>query len=122
MTEEHDAGDGWYTRPIFSVRDVGAAFEHYCGQLGFVQAWAYDEDGEVIVAQVDKGSFELILTSNLDRVGAGRVFVALEESELEALLADIDAHGIAVEPIHWGYPAIRIQDPDGNEMIVPTEV
>ena len=111
----------WYTRPIFSVSDMGEALRHYCDRLGFSRAWAYEEEGKTIVTQVNMGQFELILTSNLDRVGLGRIFVSLEKWEVVNLAKRIDESGIQTEQFFWGYPSIRIQDPDGNEMIIPQE-
>lgn len=65
----------WYARPVFSVSSVEGALKHYCELLGFEQGWKYEEQGHIIVTQVNKGDFEVILTSNLDRVGQARVFV-----------------------------------------------
>ena len=113
--------DGWYTRPIFSVSDIDKSLIYYCEMLGFTQAWNYEEKGKTIVSQVNKGSFELILTSNLNRTGLGRVFVSLNGAELIKLEDDIKENQIDFQRIHWGYPAIRISDPDGNEMIFPIE-
>ena len=113
--------DKWYTRPIFSVSNIAAALTHYCEQLGFKQSWKYEEDGETIVTQVNKGDMELILTSNLDRVGAGRLFVSLEEPEMLDLQALVDQGQVQAEQIFWGYPSLRVRDPDGNEMIFPLE-
>ena len=100
---------------------MGEAVRHYCDHLGFSQTWTYEEEDKTIVTQVNMGQFELILTSNLDRVGTGRVFVSLEKWEMENLAKRIEENGVAVEELFWGYASIRIQDPDGNEMIIPQE-
>ena len=96
----------WYSRPIFSVSD-------------FEQTWKYEEKGQTIVTQVDKGEFELILAANLGRVGQARVFISLNTTELEKLERRIKEKKIAVERVHWGYPAIQVRDPDGNELLFP---
>ena len=111
----------WYARPVFSVSSLEKALQHYCDLLGFEQTWKYEEGTKTIVTQVCRGEFELILAGNLDRVGAGRVFISLTGTEMDALNNDIAEKNIAVEHIHWGYSAIRIRDPDGNEMILPQE-
>ncbi len=115
------AEEKWYTRPIFSVSSVEKALQHYCGLLGFVQTWKYEEGASTLVTQVCRGEFELIIAGNLDRVGAGRVFISLNDKEMSSLSNQIAENHIAIEHIHWGYPAIRICDPDGNEMILPQE-
>lgn len=113
--------DKWYTRPIFSVSNIEQSLYHYCKLLGFEQAWKYEENQLTLVTQVNRGEFELILAGNLDRIGAGRVFVSLCEGEMKKLVSEIKENNISTEHIHWGYPSIRIQDPDGNEMIFPQE-
>lgn len=35
-----------------------------------------------LVSQVSRGDYELILAGNLDRVGVGRVFISLGDSEM----------------------------------------
>ena len=111
----------WYTRPVFSVSEIKRSLGFYCGQLGFSQGWDYQENDETIVTQVNKGEFELILTTNLDRVGMSRVFVSLEAKELEALENRIKQQNIPFERGFWGYPVIILNDPDGNELLVPLE-
>lgn len=121
MVPMSEIEEKWYTRPVFAVTSIEKALQHYCDLLGFKQSWKYEEGESTIVTQVNRGEFELILTSNLDRVGAGRVFVSLNSEEMTTLKKEIAANRIAVEHIHWGYPAIRMRDQDGNEMIFPEE-
>jgi len=111
----------WYARPIFSVTDIQASLQHYCKLLGFEQSWTYKENDRTIVTQVNKGDFEIILTENLDRVGSARAFVSLMPAELEQLQNDISARQIPTERTHWGYPIIKIRDPDGNELLFPLD-
>ncbi|ABW33005.1 glyoxalase superfamily protein [Acaryochloris marina] len=113
--------DKWYTRPVFSVASVQKSLSYYRDLLGFTQSWKYDEAGEVLVAQVSRGDFELILASNLDRKGQGRVFISLTESETSRFKEMIESMHITYEEIYWGYPSIKLQDPDGNELIFPQE-
>lgn len=119
-------GETWYSRTIFSVSSVEDSLHHYCELLGFEQSWKYEEKGKILVAQVNRGDCELILTENLDRtraerVGAGRVFVSLNVAEMAALKKDIIENQIKAENINWGYPTILLSDPDGNELLFPQE-
>lgn len=116
VTEEQ-----WYTRPIFSISDAKKSVGYYCTLLGFSQDWKYEEGEKLIVAQVSKGEFELILAGNLDRIGTGRVFVSLDDTEMRTFESVLQESQVEPESIHWGYPAMRIRDPDGNEMIFPQE-
>lgn len=111
----------WYTRPVFSVASVEKSLSYYCDLLGFTQSWKYDEGSEILVAQVSRGDFELILAGNLDRKGSGRVFISLTELETSQLKVAIENKNIPYEKFQWGYPSIKLQDPDGNEMIFPQE-
>lgn len=111
----------WYTRPIFSVASVEVSIGYYCDMLGFIQNWKYDEGGRILVAQVSRGDFELILASNLDRKGSGRVFISLTSPETSQLMGAIENKDIPYEEFYWGYPSVKLRDPDGNEMIFPQE-
>lgn len=111
----------WYTRPIFSVSNMQASLHHYCNLLEFEQGWKYEEDGDLVVTQVNKGDFELILTTNLDRVGQGRIFISLATAEMDKLQRCVDEKQIMHNRVYWGYPAIQIRDSDGNEMLFPLE-
>lgn len=111
----------WYARPVFSVASIQAALDHYCTLLSFKQEWKYEEAGQTIVTQVSKGEFEIILSSNLDRVGQARAFISLTAAELAILEDMIVRNNITSDRIHWGYPIIRITDPDGNELLFPLD-
>ena len=113
--------DKWYTRPIFSVGDVEKSLSYYCEMLGFAQSWKYEEDDQVLVAQVSRGDFELILAGNLNRKGKGRVFISLTNLETDKLRKTIESKDIPYEEMYWGYPSLKLRDPDGNEMIFPQE-
>ena len=111
----------WYSRPVFSVADIGNSLKFYCTLLGFEQSWRYEENGRTIVTQVSRGELELILAANLDRKGGARIFISLTKPELAQLEQIIEEKEIETERIFWGYPTIRIRDPDGNEMLFPLE-
>jgi len=121
VTEDKTCEEKWYTRPIFSVSNMDKSLHHYCDLLGFKQVWQYEENKITLVTQVSRGECELILAGNLDRIGTGRVLISLNDTEMEKIETEIEKKQITVERIHWGYPAIRLRDPDGNEMILPRE-
>ena len=119
MPIDNERNENWYTRSIFSVSSIPKSLEFYCSLLGFEEAWKYEDGGEIIVAQVNKAGFELILAANLDRVGQGRVFISLDTVDLESLEKLLKQKHITSERIYWGYPTILVNDPDGNEMLFP---
>jgi catechol 2,3-dioxygenase-like lactoylglutathione lyase family enzyme len=115
----------WFARPILSVTDVAASLRFYVDRLGFTSPWSYEEDGKVVVAQVDRQGCALLLTSHWpDRVGKGRVFISLDVephaahvATLDALRATFEANGVAVKDGSWGYRLLVVDDPDGNELL-----
>lgn len=119
MPADTTHGENWYTRSIFSVSTMSTALEYYCGLLEFKEAWNYKDGGEIIVAQVNKGGFELIMAANLDRAGQGRVFISLDAVDLDSLQRLIADKEVDSERTFWGYPIIRLHDPDGNELLFP---
>ena len=44
----------WYARPVLFVADIDRSVDFYVKQLGFTQAWRYEEEGKAFVAQVDR--------------------------------------------------------------------
>jgi len=70
----------WYSRTVFSVSSIEESLAHYCNKLGFVQSWKYEENGVCIVTQISRGELEIILAANLDQIGSGRIFIALNDS------------------------------------------
>ena len=111
----------WYSRPVFFVTDVVKAAGFYTNVLGFEEAWDYEENGKKIVAQMNRGNCEIILAEGSERVGKSRLFISLEDEEMEILQKEIDAKSIDTRRTFWGYPVIEIKDPDGNELMFPVE-
>lgn len=110
----------WYSRPVLFVADVSASVAFYTDKLGFAQAWRYEEDGKLLVAQVDRQGCELILSSQWPgKVGTGMMFVSLDRSVFDALWPELAAKGVAVRDGFWGYPAKIVNDPDGNQIYFP---
>jgi len=112
--------DKWYTRPVLFVSDIDSSVDFYVKQLGFTQAWRYEDEGKAYVAQVERLGCELILSSQWPgKVGKGLMFVSLDVAVLNALRAELEGRGVAVKDGQWGYRLMVIADPDGNELYFP---
>ena len=111
-----------YARAVFFVADAERALRYYVDQLGFSQDWLSPPTGHVYVCQVSLFGFELILNEvdeqTKDRAGHGRVYIGLENDQIEPVLQHIKAKGIATERRHWGQPTLVIKDMDGNELFL----
>ena len=111
----------WFTRPVRFVSNMDAALDQYVQLLGFEEAWHFEEAGAAIVCQVDRGDCQVILNVNAERAGKSRLFIALWPQEMTTLLVEIEAKSIPTTWEFWGYDVIRIDDPDGNEIMIPVE-
>ena len=107
----------WYSRPVFFVTDPARSIAFYVDQLGFKQDWAHEHDGELIVAQVSRGDFELILNKDAARVGKGRIYFHLHDEQITSLREEFTAKGLAMRDVRWGEPKTEVLDPDGNELL-----
>ncbi len=105
-----------YARTVFFVADADRARRHYTEQLGFTLDWD-SNDG---VFQVSLLGFELILNEVGDatqaRAGHGRVFIGLDDAQLEPFRKHIADRGIETTDREWGRPTLVITDVDGNEL------
>jgi catechol 2,3-dioxygenase-like lactoylglutathione lyase family enzyme len=110
----------WYARPVFFVADIQRAIDFYVRELGFVKKW-HEADGKGTVCQVDRGGTEIILSENSTRRDRGRLFLELTREGVEELLAEVSARSVPTEKTWWGYDVLRIQDPDGNELLICLE-
>jgi catechol 2,3-dioxygenase-like lactoylglutathione lyase family enzyme len=110
----------WYTRPVLFVAEINRSVDFYVKQLGFTQAWRYEEEGKAYVAQVERTGCELILSSQWpDKVGKGLMFISLDPGVLDALRAELEGRGVHVKDGQWGYRLMVIADPDGNDLYFP---
>jgi catechol 2,3-dioxygenase-like lactoylglutathione lyase family enzyme len=108
----------WYTRPVLFVADVNRALGFYVDRLGFVKRW-HEGDGAGGVCQIDRGECEVILCEDATRCGRGRLFVELTPDALADLRRELVERAVPVQETWWGSDAIRINDPDGNELLFP---
>ena len=112
--------DDWYARPVICVRDTQASLAFYRDRLGFAEAWRYEEEGRLLIAQVDRQGCEFILSQQWpDRAGQGLMFISLDEGVLDAAVAEFEGNGVTVEPGRWGYDLRVVTDPDGNRLMFP---
>ena len=108
----------WYTRPVLFVSDVNRALHFYTHILGFKKAW-HEGDGQGKVCQVDRAGCEIILCEDAGRRDKGRLFVELTRDGVAELKREIAERSIPNKKSWWGYDAIQIDDPDGNELLFP---
>ena len=112
--------DQWYSRPVLFVADIERSVGFYVKQLGFTQAWRFEDEGKAYVAQVDRKGCELIFSSQWpDKVGKGLMFISLDVGVLDALRAELEGRGVEVKDGEWGYRLMVVSDPDGNQLFFP---
>lgn len=108
----------WYTRPVLFVADIGRSIRFYTEGLGFRKAW-HEADGKGNVCQVERRGCEIILCEHSSRVDRARLFVSLTREAIAELRREIADRPIPTKMSRWGYDAIQIDDPDGNELLFP---
>lgn len=108
----------WYTRPVFFVADIHRATRFYIDQLGFLKQWPADNDAAT-VCQVHRGECEIILCEATSRVGSGRLFIELTAVALADLRQELAMRQVPTSDTWWGYDALQLLDPDGNELLFP---
>jgi catechol 2,3-dioxygenase-like lactoylglutathione lyase family enzyme len=108
----------WHSRSVFHVVDGERALRFYTETLGFGLDWNYAPKETAFVFQVALMGFQLIINeiedSTRNRAGLGRVFVGLEDDQLEDFQQHVESHEIRFEVVSWGEPTLLIRDPDGN--------
>jgi catechol 2,3-dioxygenase-like lactoylglutathione lyase family enzyme len=116
----------WFARPVLHVTDVADSLRFYVDRLGFTEAWRHEDDGKLLVAQVDRQGCALLLSSQWpDKVGKGLMFISLnvepasreaEVAAIDALRGELEARGVTVKDGSWGYRLLVVDDPDGNQL------
>lgn len=109
-----------YARSVFFVQDAERALRFYVERLGFSVDWNYQEEGRTFVCQVSLLGFELILNEIIPqtraRAGQGRLFIGLDDDQLEPFRRHIIERGIEMQRVDWGRPTLVVRDLDGNEL------
>jgi catechol 2,3-dioxygenase-like lactoylglutathione lyase family enzyme len=122
MTEqpvESPAVQRWYARPVFFVSDLNRAIHFYVDLLGFEKKW-HEGDGAGTVCQVNRSDCEIILCQDATRRDRARLFIELTPDGVAELRREISQRSIPSKAAWWGYDVIQIDDPDGNELLIPT--
>ena len=109
-----------HARTVFFVTNAGAALEFYTSALCFSRDWVHEEAERPFVGQVSLHGFELIINQIDDttthRVGTGRVFIGLDEEQVQAFHDHLASNNIETATVQWGRPTVVIADMDGNEL------
>ena len=70
--------------------------------------------------QVNLHGVQLIVNQVEDwtetRAGHGRLFIGLEDDQVDGFRQHLEKHSIETTVKHWGEPTIVIHDLDGNEL------
>jgi hypothetical protein len=110
----------WYSRPVFFVESVERSIVFYVEKLGFIEANRYEEEGKILVGQVNREDCEILLNCQQpEKTGRGRMFISLEIDVLLTLRAEFESRGAPITNGWWGYDTMIIEDPDGNELFFP---
>lgn len=116
----------WFARPVLHVSDVEVSLRFYVDGLGFTSPWRFDENGKTYIEQVERQGCALILCDHWpDKVGKGLMFISLNVNPetpqagtvaLDELRAELEGLGTEIKEGRWGYRALVIHDPDGNQL------
>lgn len=115
MSQSHHR---WYARPVFFVADINRSAQFYIESLGFHKAW-HEGDGAGTVCQVTHGECEIILCKDATRRDRSRLFIELTAEALAALRVELATRNMTVKQMWWGYDTLKVEDPDGNELLFP---
>jgi catechol 2,3-dioxygenase-like lactoylglutathione lyase family enzyme len=107
-------------RSVFFVKDAKRSLSFYTGALGFALDWHHQERGKAFVFQVSLFGFQPILKRTEpwadNRAGHGRVFIGIDEDQVELFRRHLTEKLIQTTVIHWGAPTLVIRDVDENEL------
>jgi len=109
-----------YARAVFFVEDAERSLRFYTERLGFSEDWKYQEGDRTFVFQVSLFGFELILNEidarTQTRAGQGRVFIGLDNDQVERIREHFASNNIQPEHVDWGRPTLVVRDVDQNEL------
>lgn len=108
----------WYARPVIFVADVERSLHFYVDLLGFEKRW-HEGEGAGKVCQVDRGECEIILCEDAARRDKARLFVELTRDGIADLRRELVERSVPNTVAWWGYDVVKVEDPDGNELLFP---
>ena len=120
QTVQHQVTQRWYARPVLFVSDINRATQFYVDQLGFEKRW-HEGNGAGTVCQVNRSDCEIILCEHDSRKDRGRLFIELTKDGVAELRREIAERSVPHTMAWWGYDVIQIDDPSGNELLIPVE-
>jgi catechol 2,3-dioxygenase-like lactoylglutathione lyase family enzyme len=111
-----------HSRSVFFVKDAERSLRFYTDTLGFKLDWNHQEEGRAFVFQVSLLGFQLILNQTEpwteNRAGRGRVFIGIDDDQVEPFRRHLREKQIKTAVLHWGAPTLVIRDADGNEFFI----
>lgn len=106
----------WFARPVLHVADVQRSIDFYVDRLGFTESWRFAEEGQLLVAQVEREGCAIIFSCQWPgKIGTGLLFISLGP-DIAAVRTELENRGAPVEDGQWGYRLMVIDDPDGNQL------
>ncbi len=118
-TNEETANQVGICGQCFSCQIYDMPLSSIVGKLGFTKKW-HEADGKGTVCQIDRGGGEIIICEDTRR-DRGRLFLELKKRRGRSLLKEVSEQSIRTQKIWWGYDVLRIEDPDGNELLICLE-
>jgi catechol 2,3-dioxygenase-like lactoylglutathione lyase family enzyme len=110
----------WYSRPVFFVESVERSIVFYTEKLGFTPGFRYEEEGKILIAQVNREDCEVILSCQKpEKIGRSRIFISIDLEPLQALRAEFEARGAPAKDGWWGYDTMMIEDPGRQRALLP---
>jgi catechol 2,3-dioxygenase-like lactoylglutathione lyase family enzyme len=112
--------DDWFARPVLHVADVQRTIDFYTARLGFTEAWRHEEDGKLLIVQLERNTCVLIFSCQWpEKIGKGLMFISLDDGDqktIDTVRAELEKRGAPVKDGQWGYRLFVIDDPDGNQL------
>ena len=102
------------------MKDAERSLRYYTETLGSSLEWNHQEQGWAYVFEVSLFGFQLILNQTQhgteDRAGHGRLFIGLDDDQINAFRKHVEEKGFKTAVIEWGAPTLVILDLDENEL------
>ena len=102
--------------PVIRYRDAHLSIRYLTSAFGFVEHAIYEEDGEVVHAQLTHGTGMVMLGTAHDDVGHSMVYVVVDDVDAHYRRATEAGATIVAEPTEQDYGGsdYTAADPEGN--------